>query len=105
MGVYDIAFKNNGRNDIFKWSLLQFMQIRNNPFFELCISLREKCPYSDFFWSVFSRIRTEYGEYILRNQSKCGKIRTRKTPNTDTFHAIIYLFIYSLFNVDVIYLQ
>ena len=30
-----------------------------------------------FFWSVFSRIRTEYGE-IDRIQSKCGKIRTRK---------------------------
>ena len=24
-----------------------------------------KCPYSEFLWSVFSRIRTEYGE-ILR---------------------------------------
>ena len=27
--------------------------------------LREKCLYSELFWSVFSRIRTEYGE-ILR---------------------------------------
>ena len=26
------------------------------------ISLREKCPYSELFWSVFLRIRTEYGE-------------------------------------------
>ena len=24
-------------------------------------SLREKCPYSEFFWSVFSRYGTEYG--------------------------------------------
>ena len=24
--------------------------------------LREKCPYSELFWSVFSNIRTEYGE-------------------------------------------
>ena len=39
-------------------------------------TLREKCPYSEFFWSIFSHIRTEY-----------GKIRTRKTPNTDTFQA------------------
>ena len=30
-------------------------------------SLREKCLYSEFFWSVFSRIRTEYGE-ILTDQ-------------------------------------
>ena len=27
-----------------------------------CISLRKKCPHSEFFWSVFSRIRNEYGE-------------------------------------------
>ena len=33
-------------------------------------SLREKCPYSEFFWSVFSRIRT------------------KKTPNSNTFHAV-----------------
>ena len=24
-------------------------------------TLREECPYSEFFWSVFSCIRTEYG--------------------------------------------
>ena len=24
-------------------------------------TLRKKCPYLEFFWSVFSRIRTEYG--------------------------------------------
>ena len=38
------------------------------------ISLYEKCSYSEFFWSVFSRI-----------QSECGKIWTRKTPNTALF--------------------
>ena len=27
-------------------------------------SLREKCTYSEFFWSVFSRIRTEYREAL-----------------------------------------
>ena len=40
-------------------------------------TLRKKCPYSKFFWSVFFRI-----------QSECGKIQTRKTPNTDTFRAV-----------------
>ena len=47
----------------------------------------EKCPKSDFFRFVFFRIRTEYGE--VRSISKysvgMGKIRTRVTPNTDTF--------------------
>ena len=28
----------------------------------LRVLLRRKCPYSELFWSVFSRIRTEYGE-------------------------------------------
>ena len=80
-------------------------------------TLREKCLYLEFSWAVFSRIRTEYGEirlissysiqmrdntpYLsafspdvgkssvsLRIQSKCGKIRTRKSPNTDTFRTV-----------------
>ena len=29
---------------------------------KLLFILREKCPYSEIFWSVFSRIQTEYGE-------------------------------------------
>ena len=27
----------------------------------MAIPLREKCPYSELFWSAFSHIRTEYG--------------------------------------------
>ena len=41
-------------------------------------TLRTKCPYSEIFWSAFSRIRTKY-----------GKKRTRITPNTDTFYAVL----------------
>ena len=33
-------------------------------------------------------LNTERYEVYLRTQSECGKIRTRKTPNADTFHAI-----------------
>ena len=50
--------------------------------------LRENCPYSEFSWSEFSHIRTDYGE-IRSIQCECGKMRTRKTPNTDTFYAVI----------------
>ena len=28
-------------------------------------TLREKCPYSELFWSTFFRIRTKYGEILL----------------------------------------
>ena len=31
----------------------------------------------------------------LRIQSECGKIRTRKTPNTDNFHAVKYIIVFS----------
>ena len=37
-------------------------------------TLSEKCPRSEFSLSIFSRIRTEYGE-IFRILSKCGKGR------------------------------
>ena len=30
-------------------------------------TLREKCPNMEFFWSVFSRIRTEYGDLLLKS--------------------------------------
>ena len=56
----------------------------------LALSLRKKCSYSEFFWSVFSAfgLNTERYEVSLRIQSKYGKIRSRKTPNTDTFHVV-----------------
>ena len=41
-------------------------------------TLPEWCPYSEFFWSVFSRIRTEYGE-ILR----ISPYSVRMWENTD----------------------
>ena len=37
-------------------------------------TLHEKCPYLELFWSVFSL--------------NAKKIRTRITPNTDTFYAV-----------------
>ena len=42
-------------------------------------SLPEKCPYWELVWSAFSRI-----------QSECREMRTRITPNTDTFYAVIF---------------
>ena len=62
---------------------------------KLCqFSLRKKCPYSELFWSVFCRIRTEQGK-ILRISShsvRMQKIQDRVTPNTDTFHAVFLLY-------------
>ena len=59
-------------------------------------SLRKKCPYSELFWSAFfsafSCIRTEYSisPYSVRMPENTGKMRTRITPNTDIFYAVLY---------------
>ena len=37
-------------------------------------------------------LNTERYSVSLRIQSKCGKIWTRKTPNTDTFHAVLFIY-------------
>ena len=37
------------------------------------------------------RLNTEKYAVSLGIQSECQKIRTRKTPNTDTFHAVLGL--------------
>ena len=51
--------------------------------------MREKCPHSEFFWSVYSRIWTEYGEMwsIFPYSVRMRKIRTRRSPNTDISHS------------------
>ena len=45
-------------------------------------SLREKRPYSDLFWSAFSRIRTEYGEI-----RRISPYSVRMWENTDQNNA------------------
>ena len=45
---------------------------------DLYTTLREKCPYSEFFWLVFSRIWNEYG-HILRISPYSA--RTRENTN------------------------
>ena len=52
------------------------------------LSLRGKCPYSEFFWSVLFHIQNEYEEIRIIIQPEYGKIRTIRTPNMDTFHAV-----------------
>ena len=53
----------------------------------------EICPNTEFFWSVFSRIWTEYGDLLRKSpySVQIWKIRTRKKPvfgqfsHTDVF--------------------
>ena len=39
-------------------------------------------------------LNTDRYSVSLRIKSECGKTRTRKTPNTDTFHAVKYTPVY-----------
>ena len=58
--------------------------------------INRKSTKSPFAWSSkvpkhFKRTLREvsiFGVFLVRIQSECGKIRTRKTPNTDIFHAV-----------------
>ena len=43
-------------------------------------TLREKCPYSELFWSAFSRIRNEYGE-IFRISPYSVRMRENADQN------------------------
>ena len=52
-----------------------------NLFFQLLL-LRKKCPQSELFWSVFSRIMTKYGE--IRNISPYS---VRMRENADENHS------------------
>ena len=49
-------------------------------------TLHKKCPYSELFWSAFSRIRIGYGE--IRMWKNAEKMRTRITPNTDILRSV-----------------
>ena len=57
------------------------------------ITLREKCPYSEFSDSYFPAfgLNTEIYRVNLRIQFECGKIRTRKTPNTGPLYVVLVI--------------
>ena len=50
--------------------------------------LRERCPYLEFFWSVFSHIWTEYGD-ILRISPYSIRIRENKDHQNFEYEHIL----------------
>ena len=68
--------------------------IRSRNFLGLSYSLRKTCPYSELFWSIFSRIRTEYGE--MRSISPYS---VRMRENTDQNNSEYGPFLRSDFSV------
>ena len=49
-----------------------------------CVKIVSIQSYSGPYFTAF-----ELNTYSVRIQSECGKIRTRITPNTETFYAVI----------------
>ena len=70
------------------------MKFSIKDFFSKCDQICMHCVKSCHIWNVsgpgFSSfgLNTEIYRVNLCSQSKYGKMRTRKTPNTDTFHAV-----------------
>ena len=56
----------------------------------MCVKSVRIRSYSGPYFPAFGLITERYG-VCLRIQSKCGKIRTRITPNTDTLNAVLVL--------------
>ena len=62
------------------------------------VSPRKKCPYSELFWSAFSRIRTEYGEIrSISPYSVC--MRENADQNNSEYRnfsrSVCYVFIFA----------
>ena len=53
-------------------------------------ALREKCPDTEFYLSIFSCIRTAYGDLLQISvfSLNTAKYRPEKTLYLDTFHAV-----------------
>ena len=64
--------------------------IKDKLFIELmhCVKSVRFRRYSGAHFPAF-RLNTERYSISLRIQSTCGKMRTRITPNTDTFYAVM----------------
>ena len=77
---------------------------------EVWLTLRDKCPYSEFFWSEFSRIRTEYGEIIRVSPYSVRMLENTDQKNSQYAHILrsneyvrfIYLFIYLFIYFNII---
>ena len=88
--------KENNINKVVKWEsfIAQKMKFSIKDFFSKWDQIRMHCVKGGHIWNFsgpgFSSfgLNTEIYRVNLCSQSKCGKMRTRKTSNTDTFHAV-----------------
>ena len=48
--------------------------------------MREKCPYSEFFWTLFSSIRTEYGDLLCKSTHSVRMQENTNQKNSEYGH-------------------
>ena len=70
------------------WKLVVKEIFEGDVFLFHCVKCVRIRSYSGPYFPAF-RLNTERYGVSLLIQSECGKIRTRITPNTDTFHAVV----------------
>ena len=66
--------------------------------------LREKCPFSEFYWSAFSRIQTEYGKILrisLHLVLMVGKTDRKNSEYGPILHSVAYYF--KTWNLEKVY--
>ena len=83
------TWKDHKYKSTLQWKNLQI------EFNMVTVTLAWKSPYSEFFWSVFSHIRNEYGD-LLRKSLYSVQMREntdQKNPDTATFHAVIVILV------------
>ena len=97
VGIVSAFTMKNYLQQPFEVSFVVSLLLMNWSYFKILQSLCEKCPNTEFFWSVFPRIWTEYGDIYAVNfciQSEYEKIRTRKNSVFGHFlHSDLQLYI------------
>ena len=90
----DIISKMNSRSHkLYCYVIFMSLCLGNHFYLFLSMPLRENCPNTEFFWSLFSRIWIEYGN-LLRKSSYSVQIRTRKKfriwiPFTQSLYEVV----------------
>ena len=75
-------------NDLDRLTQGEIYENCENPYDKHCV---KNVQIRSFFWSIFSCIRTEYGELLCKSPNLVlspGKYGPEKFPYLDTFHAV-----------------
>ena len=51
-------------------------------------ALRKNCPYSEFFWSIFSRISTEYGHLPSKSSNS---VQMPENTEQNNFFVLVHI--------------